>query len=259
MRASTSTSKAIFARGAWGWPLCLLVLAVSSAYADDLDPVPNPQGNPQEVEDYSETPYTQYGETNEDEDEAEAANFFQHGRFFGVSLGVGFEGATGNRGILWAGGFPMVSIRIHYWFDFNFAMQMEYSTVSHFFDASGGGSITDVNVNHIGLDLKYYFDTRNLSSALTFSNPYVVAGAGNYSKGEVDQATQSVSQMNAFGFSAGFGFDFLISRKKSYFELEAKLHFVPYEDRGSPLYQTQGIEDLTGAYYTLVGSLLFTW
>src|SRR5881628_3466051 len=72
---------------------------------------PNSSGD-----DYSETPFTEYGEFNEEEEEADEAKFFQYGRFFGVSVGSGFQGATGNRGLLYQGGFPTLDIKVHYWF-----------------------------------------------------------------------------------------------------------------------------------------------
>ena len=86
-----------------------------------------------EEDDFSNTPFTEYGEFNEEADEEADANFFAHGRFFGVSLGLGFEGVTGNRGLLYQGGFPMVNGKIHYWFDFNFALDMDFYFASHFY------------------------------------------------------------------------------------------------------------------------------
>lgn len=205
-------------------------------------------------EDYEETPFTRYGEFDQDEEENEAALFFQYGRFFGASLGVGAHGATGNRGQLWEGGFPHVAVRLHYWFDFNFALQMEFSTASHSF-VDGSDSV-DVSITRLGIDFKYYFDTRNASAAVTFANPYVLFGGGNYSKNEAQLGTETVDERDKFGFNFGAGLEFPISHKKSYLALEGKYHIVPYEDRAS---RVAGLEDLEGNFYSFAAHVLFTW
>ena len=83
-----------------------------------------------EEEDFSSSPFTEYGEFNEEQDEAADTKFFQYGRLFGVSLGLGFEGVTGNRGLLWQGGFPMIEMKVHYWFDFNVALDLGFANAS---------------------------------------------------------------------------------------------------------------------------------
>src|SRR5438045_3135633 len=66
-----------------------------------------------EEDDYSATPFTEYGEFNEEAEEATDQKFFQYGRFFGVSVGLGLDGALGNRAKLWRGGFPMIDFKLH--------------------------------------------------------------------------------------------------------------------------------------------------
>src|SRR5690348_7039292 len=94
------------------WPIAALVLAMRPfpAFAQDQQP---PQGDQQQKEDrtlqpeeddYKGTPFTEYGDFNDENEEDEDTKFFQSGRFFGVSAGLGFEGATGNRGAIWQGG-----------------------------------------------------------------------------------------------------------------------------------------------------------
>lgn len=209
--------------------------------------------------DYADTPYTKYGEFNEEEDEQNAALFFQYGRFFGVSLGIGLEGATGNRGLLWRGGFPLIDVRLHYWFDFNFALQLGFSTVQHNFDTFNTGNVVTVSMSRLGVDLKYYFETKNLSSAVTFAGPYVVLGGGSYQKSENNSGTEGTDDDAAFGINAGAGLEFLISHKKAYFDLQAKLHSVNFEDRFDGSFRSAGINDLTGLFYTFTGSVLFVW
>src|SRR4051794_33185738 len=71
---------------------------------------------PDEEEIGNGTPFTEYGEFNEEADEEADTQFFQHGRFFGVCLGLGYESVSGNRGALWQGGFPVFDFKLQYWF-----------------------------------------------------------------------------------------------------------------------------------------------
>ena len=190
-------------------------LSVSPTSTEALAETPPVAG---EDDDFSRSPYTEYGEFNESSDEAEATFFYQYGKFFGVSLGGGYQGVTGNRGLLWQGGFPAVSLKVHYWFDLNFALQMEFYTASHFY--TDGSTGISVNMSRIGLDLKYYIDVRNLGAALTFANPFIAVGLGAYSKSEIASVGSTTpSNLAAFGFAAGIGLEFVIVPKKTYFTI----------------------------------------
>lgn len=218
-------------------------------------------------EDYSQTPYTAYGEFNQDEEEENDTRFFQYGRFFGVGLGVGFEGVSGNRGRLWQGGMPLIDFKLTYWFDFNLALALGYHTAPHNFRAftTKYSGPVNVNLSQLGADIRYYFDTKNLSAALSFANPYVLVGLGAYSKRETfNGATESDSNV---GFRIGGGLEFPIRHRKLYFTIEPKLHFVNFEDTNLDEYSVQCqtdpqspcLPDLSGVFYTVTAGFLFTW
>jgi hypothetical protein len=216
--------------------------------------------NKSEEDDYSTTPFTNYGEFNENEDEEADSKFFQYGRFFGVSLGLGAELLDGSRGALWQGGFPMVDFKLHYWFDFQMALDLGFFTAQQFYDTTVKGlGHVDVNIVHVGVDVKYYIQTKNLSSALSFANPYLLAGAGSFSKTENSQAQGTQDPDTSLGISLGLGMEFVISPRKSYFEIEAKGHLVVFKDTYTTNFQATGLPNLTGNFYTLSGSVLFTW
>src|ERR1700756_3704439 len=135
MPAFTSTSKlALVAVGT-----TLFVAMTCSQVARAADAAPNsapPAGDrttKPEEEDFSQTPYTEYGSFNEEKEEEEDTKFFQYGRFFGVSLGLGVETISGDRGTLYQGGFPTFDAKIHYWFDFNFALDINFYLAQHYF------------------------------------------------------------------------------------------------------------------------------
>lgn len=214
-----------------------------------------------EDDDFAETPFTEYGEFNEENYEAAETRFFQHGRFFGLSVGLGYEGVAGGRGLLYQGGFPVFDFKLHYWFDFNLALDLGFFTASHSIDTNvGNAGHIDVNLVRFGVDLKYYFDTKNLSAPISFANPYILLGIGSLSKTQnyANQGLTTASEA-AFAVSGGGGLEFTISPRRSFFELEAKAHSVRFQDTYTTAYQSIGINDLTGFFYTVTGNILFVW
>lgn len=259
MREFTSISKITWAL----LGILIFFMAERSFAADPVTEVPNPSSR--DNEDYEQTPFTDYGNFAEDEEEAKTAIFFQYGRFFGISAGVGIQQATGNRGKVYSGGFPMVDVRIHYWFDFNFAMNFQFTTssfTSELFTSETDSKFFDVSLTYLGFDIKYYFNTYNLAAPLSFANPYLLIGAGSFSKtvtSPEDQTTEPDTD-SKFGFAAGAGFEFLISPKTAYFYLEGRAQFVNFDDRLDTSYKAfNGVEDLTGFFYSVSGGVLFTW
>ncbi len=211
-----------------------------------------------EESDFSNTPYTQFGEFNEAEEEDSLSRFFQYGRFFGVSLGLGFQGVTGNRGVVYQGGFPMIDFKVHYWFNFNFALNLGFSTVNHFYVLNG--STTDVNMVRAGVDLKYYFDVRNLSAAISFMNPFLLVGAGGFNKTDSNTSGGTVEPDSALGVDAGAGVEIVVKPRYVYVDLEGKYNFVKFRDTFDTSFRNAfGVSDLTGGFYTFTISVLFTW
>ncbi|MEK6579781.1 MAG: outer membrane beta-barrel protein [Bdellovibrionota bacterium] len=214
------------------------------------------------ADEYGATPFTEYGDFQDQEDEESDTRFFQYGRFFGVSLGLGFEGIDGNRGRLWQGGFPVVDFKVHYWFDFSWALDLGVTFASHFFETSAGnGGHTDVSLIRVGVNLKYYFDTKNVSAPISFANPFLSIGGGNYTKNQTSSSSGTPDSESGLGFSGGGGLEFAIRPKKSYFQVEGKMHFIQFLDTSTNIYAgpPNNIDDMTGRFYTLTGSILFTW
>ncbi len=213
-----------------------------------------------EAEDYSSTPFTEYGEFNEANEEEADAQFFQFGRFFGISLGLGTEAVDGNRGLLWQGGFPLIDFKVHYWFDFNLALTLGFYTASHYFSAPTTGQV-NVSMFRAGIDLKYYFSVKNLSSALSFASPYLIGGVGAYSKSEYSPLTGGTpTSLGSVGVAAGAGLEFTLSPKKTYLEIEGKINVVPFYDSSSTAYLvSRNIPNLSGNFWTISSNLLLTW
>jgi hypothetical protein len=274
MLASTSTSKKMQAlAGLFAWSL----LASSQGVFAQEPPAPGNGAKKEEKtlqaeeDDYSSTPYTEYGEFNEEADEAADTKFFQYGRLFGVSVGVGFAGAMGNRGALYQSGFPLIDFKVHYWFDFNFAMDLGLTNVNYAYtivtDPDGANTVdkTSVGMVTLGIDLKYYFETKNMSAAISFANPYLLLGIAQYAKTETSTSAGSGTPENSLGVSVGAGLEFAVKPKKAYMTLETKFSSVRFVDTDDPTLDNASpeklpnIPDRNGLFYSVVVSLLFTW
>jgi len=220
-----------------------------------------------EEDDYKQTPYTSFGEFGDD-DEAEDTKFFQYGRFFGVSLGLGYEGAMGNRGSLYTGGLPAFSVRVHYWFDFNFALTLGIYSAKHQYmgyrTTTGGTTAdkSDVTIFEFGSELRYYFDTRDSTAPITFAGPFLMVGLGSYAKSEnAITAPDSVAKDSTLGLSFGAGLEFPLKPRKVYLDLESKFHAVSFNDDGLSV-TTSGnkvVNDTSGMLFTIMASVLFTY
>lgn len=225
--------------------------------AGSATPPPASNAKPIDDEYYMPTPHTEFGDFSDPEEERATSQFYQYGRFFGISVGTGFHGVEGNRGALWRGGFPMLAARLHYWFDFQFGLMLEFDTANHFYEPASGTRV-DINMTQVGISFKYYFDVRRAAAAVAFSNPYLLLGAGSYKKTEVNLSTSLTSTLTTVGAGLGAGLEFPIVYKKTYFNIEGRAFFVPFADRlDTPIGTT--IADQQGIFYQALMSLMFTW
>jgi hypothetical protein len=270
MRAFISTSKlkAVVASAALLGVLLQPALE-GVARADKDSANPTDRSVQPEDEDFSTTPYTTYGDFNQDKEEEEDTNFFQYGRFFGVSLGVGIETIDGNRGTLYTGGgFPLLDFKLLYWFDFNFALDVGIFFVNHSYSRPQVANIVpassygthSVNIFQVGVDLKYYFDTKNLSAPISFANPFLVLGAGSYTKTDSDNQLSNSDTDTEIGLNFGAGLEFTLSPGHTYLDLQGDVRLVTFNDTYSSDYTyPERLANLTGNFYTFVAKVLFTW
>lgn len=245
----------------------LLFVSLESTLAQEAPPAGGRTEQPEE-EDFQETPYTRYGEFNRDDEEEEELRYMQYGRFFGVSLGVGYEGALGNRGSLYSGGFPAVELKVAYWFDFNLALTFGFMNATHSF----AGQLYsrndpdvrqyDLNIFRFGVDLRYYFDVQDASAPITFANPYLSAGVHSFTRTLTNiEATADKDTEGALGFSVGAGLEFTMKPRSTYFNLEGRLHQVNFSETRTAVGTGTGtdVPNQSGPLYVVMGSVLFTW
>lgn len=211
-------------------------------------------------------PFSEYGEFDTAEDEANDERFFQYGRFFGIGVGAGLTTATGNAGKLYQGGFPTIDFRLDYWFDFQFALQVSVQNSRHNYNLQPDG-LVDTNLFRILFQVKYYLDTRDLSAPIAFVSPHLIGGGGTYrrtdTKTPVNTETGITGQtttdtVNAFGVNFGAGLELTIKPRKTYLQLEALAHLVQFSDEFDSRYAPI-VQDKTGTWITATMSIMWTW
>jgi hypothetical protein len=241
-------------------PFHLLAQAGSPGGATSSSGPAKDRALPSDPDEFSPNPFTDYGEfNNQDQQEEDDTKFLQFGHLFGVSLYVGQDLPLGNRGELWQGGFPLVMGELHYWFDFHLVMDLGVSWAPHYFTSNADGEgYTTVSLVHVYVNLRYYFDTKNLSAPISFASPYVLIGFGDFAKTQSYQGTSQSDSDSEVGVTGGVGLEFPISINSVYFDLEATISAVTFQDTQANPYNN-GPSTLSGPLTTFTGGLMFTW
>lgn len=247
----------------------------SLAYAQSTDQVMS------ELEDDLTPGSDIFSDFNEDLESAqvlEDERFYRYGRFFSVNLGGGFTTFTGNRGRAYEDNHPTFHLSVNYFLDFqkSIILGIEYSkhtmildTVVNGYQDQGrlGAVVTDMTRVFTGF--KYYIDTADLGTAITYSNPHFIGRLEYWyqSSNFIDQENLPKDTGGGIGTGIGMGLEFPIELKQSYVSVEALYHVVNFYDKFTQDFRqvpdnddsTYGYEDLTGNVITLIFTYNFTW
>ena len=235
----------------------------------------------QEVEDDLTPGSDIFSDFNEDLESAqvlEDERFYRYGRFFSVNLGGGFTTFTGNRGKAYEDNHPTFHLAVNYFLDFQKAiiLGLEYSkhtmildTVVNGYPSQGtiGAVVTDFTRVFVGY--KYYIDTTDLGTAITYSNPHFIGRLEYWYQTSkfIDREGIPKDAGGGLGTGLGMGLEFPVELKQSYIGVEGLYHVVNFYDKFTQDFRqipenpnsTYGYEDLTGNVFTLIITYNFTW
>jgi len=254
----------------------LLILAIMSlgSFAQSNDQVM------QELDDDTLSGGDIFSDFNEDLESSqvlEDERFYRYGRFFSVNIGGGITTFTGTRGRAYDDNHPSFHLSVNYFLDFQKAILLgvEYSkhtmvldTVVNGYETAGklGAVVSDMTRLFTGF--KYFIDTTDLGTAITYSNPYFVGRIEYWyqSNNFIDQKSFDVQKGGGIGTGVGFGFEFPVELKASYIDVEFLYHVVNFFDKYTQDYRrtsdsasTYGYNDLTGNVITMMITYNFTW
>lgn len=201
-------------------------------------------------------PFSDYVPFEDEYDIDEDEKFMYFGRFFAISIGTGMHVFTGNLGKLYNTALPVLDFKLIYFFDFRLAGTVGVSNASHAFNADSTG-YTEVNIMKLNGDLKYYFDTKNISATISAANPYAVLGIANTFRTQNFQTLGSTQKDTALSLSMGAGMEFALKPRKTSLGIEGRLHKFYFKDSGNSEFADAGIADLTGDMYSIITSVIF--
>ncbi len=184
-------------------------------------------------------PFSDYNEFEQDADEEADINFFKNGRYLTLGLQLGYRGFTGGFSQAYAPT-AVYGVQFSYFFDLQIAGSLGFSMGDHNvqFQSYKDGALTQVstvytgsvNIQTIDVNIKYYFNTENVTKGLADLNPYIIVGAGNYKRTYNLANTLPVSPDSVFGFKSGLGLEIPILRRRAYLGLQGTYHYVRYPD-----------------------------
>ena len=226
-----------------------------------------------------------FSDFNEDVDNAklvEDERFYRYGRFFSFNASLGLTTFDGNRGIAYENQPPSFGLSFTFFKDFQTALNLglEFSKHSMFLkdpvkgfpnaknpdgtDAAPG--YVDISMLRVFLGYRYYIDTANLGTAITYSNPYLIGRLEYwYQTNKYEDQTELPKDIGGgIGFGLGFGLEFPIEIKESYLGLEFLVHSVNFPDKNTQKYAPlhdggYGFENLGGNAYSTMVSYVFNW
>lgn len=235
----------------------------------------------QEVEDDLNPGTDIFSDFNEDLESSqvlEDERFYRYGRFFSVNVGGGFTTFTGNRGKAYDDNNPSFHLSTTYFLDFQKAiiLGIEYSKHTMILDTEVNGFPTQGPLGAVVTDFtrvfvgyKYYVDTTDLGTAITYSNPHLIGRLEYWYQTSkfIDQDTIPSDKGGGIGTGLGFGLEFPVELKQSYISVEFLYHVVNFYDKFTQDFRqkpddpdsTYGYEDLTGNVMSLMFTYNFTW
>ena len=178
-------------------------------------------------------PFADYSEFEESSEEEEDINFFRNGRLFTMGFLLGYRGWTGNLGNIYSGD-PNFGLYMSYFFDLRFALQFGFLTGSHSIRAKAPTSellLGNLAMTDLSFNLKYYFNTQNVTRGLADLNPYVLAGFSQLLRTQsYETQADEVFKDSAFGFNVGAGIEIPMMRNKMYFGLQGSYQLANFAD-----------------------------
>lgn len=220
--------------------------------------------------------FTDFTETVEDTQATEDERFYRYGRFFTFNVGLGLTTFDGNRGIAYDNLPPSYGLSFTFFSDFQnaFGIGFEYSKHSMFLESATQGfpessdapGMVNISMMRVFFSYRYYIDTFNLGTAITYSNPYFIGRLEYWyvTNKYVDMPSAPNDNGGALGAGLGFGLEFPIVVKESYLNLEFLFHSVAFHDKNTRQYSPQnageyGFENLGGNGYSVFLNYVFNW
>lgn len=217
--------------------------------------------------------FSDFNEDLEDTQVMEDERFFKYGRFFSFTTSIGITTFSGNRGSIYSDDPPTFGMSINYFSDFqsSWGIGFSYSKHSYFLNEktvgfTDGPGFVEVSMFRAFFAYRFYIDTANLGTAITYSNPYFATRLEYwYTTNKFrDLEEEPDDKGGGFGIGIGGGLEFPIKLKESYINVEILIHDVAFHDKDSRRLAADndsgvGVDDLGGYAYTTSVGYVWSW
>ncbi len=194
--------------------------------------------------DESYDPFADYSEFDEALDEEEDLNFFRNGRLLTLGFIGGLRGWTGNLNKIYSAN-ASFGLFVCYFFDLRFALQFGFLTGDHILSVSGPGFTTirgNVNITELSGNIKYYFNTQNVTRGLADLNPYLLGGFSQIYRTTTVSGETDYGKDSAFAVNMGAGIEIPMMRNKLFFGVQGMYQLVMFTDESKVLVDTDSIQ-----------------
>lgn len=189
-------------------------------------------------------PFADFSEFEASADEEEDIHFFKNGRFFNMAFLLGGRIWTGELSQI-TDASPVYGIYLTYFFDLRTALQVSFVHGEHSMnvapdtgpDGPYEGFTGNVALTTISADIKYYFNTSNITRGFADLNPYVIGGFSMNQRTISVAGEDVLAKSSPTGFQAGGGLEIPIARNKMYVGFQLMYHYVNFPDENELILQ----------------------
>jgi len=218
--------------------------------------------------------FSDFSEDITEKEMAEDERFYRYGRFFSFEVGFGGTFFDGNRGAAYTNDPPSIGLQLNYFMSFKVSLGIGFTFSRHHFFIDGptvgfpqnAPGLINVNALRTFWSYRYYIDTANLGTAITYATPYFTGRLEYWYLTEKfeDQSSLEDDSGGGLGFGFGGGFEFPIEIKTTYIGVEFLFHGVNFHDKFTQKYRaTTGsitaFDDLTGNGYSTMVYYVLNW
>lgn len=187
-------------------------------------------------------PFADYNENEQSAEEEADINFFKNGRFLTLGLMLGYRGFTDGFSQAYSAA-PSWGVQFSYFFDLQIATSLSYSISdsSVEFKSYNDAALTSVSETYTGtvniqtfdLNMKYYFNTENVTRGLADLSPYILVGVGQFTRTYNLNRSLAIAPDRPFGFKLATGIEIPMMRHRGYLGLQLTYHYVQFPDESN--------------------------
>ncbi|MBF0208592.1 MAG: hypothetical protein HQK53_17090 [Oligoflexia bacterium] len=219
--------------------------------------------------------FSDYNEDLENSQILEDERFYRYGRFYSLGLSAGLTTFTGNRGRAYQDMKPALGLSLLYFMNFQMSFGIGAAYSKHYmmindrtvgYDNEGGAGLIEVNMFRSYVLYRYYLDTADLGTAITYSNPYLTLRLEFWNQTNKFQDIQKETNSNgALGVAFGGGMEFPVKIRESYVGVEALYHMINFRDTYTTEFRPAkkggpgGFENLEGSVMSVFVSYVVSW